>query len=506
MPARANLGRIYERLTLFSKAAEQYEIVMQSEPKTKAGRFSASKWKITKGRGLWVEKRLAESEQIFREVTVEQPNNSQAFAFLGILQSSRGKLREAAISYQHVLDLQPTNYAIKVLLGKVYEQLGLDSLAANEYRSIIFAGGRIPQVPEAERRLAGVEARLSGFSNSISYNFNYDSNLNLNDAFPIEEVRSNLALSFNYAMKTRDDLSFTLSWSPTYSSYHFNQTDYLISVLQSYIRFGAPDDSWNLGFTRQDQDSLVNSTSLNKSTAMSIGKSKKIFTPAIFDLAPKGFDGENVATTLRVNGGLRHISALTGGRLKSIMATFSSSLSQQLRWGIMANAGYTLSIYRNLKFVETFGGRSRTQVDGVSGLETIEVSRTLVYSSDDYEYNSHAGNVSLRRTIAPGFVGNLRGIATFTGYSNVDSGAHADGNDKKRLGLGLSLTPSVTYMFYKDIRFVLSGTVQKNISNLPVGLSIGQTDAASEAIASFQSTSLGDYSRFSADVSFIMNF
>lgn len=513
--ARVNLGNIYEKQTLFSEAAEQYEIVVQLDKKGKAGRFAASKWKITKGRGLWKEKRLTESEKIFEEVTQEQPNNSQAFAFLGILQSSKGKLRKAARSYQRVLDLRPTNYAIKILLGKVYEQLGLDSLAANEYRSIIFAGGRIPQVPEAEQRLAAVEARLSGFSNMLSYSYNYDSNLNLNDDFPIDEIRSNLALNFNYAMKVRDDLSFSLGWSPTYSAYHFIQTDYLISVLQSFIRYGSPNNNWNFAFTRQDQDSLVNSTALSRSTLASLSKSKKIFSAPILNLSPNGFDGEDIATTVNVNGGFRQISAFTGTRLKSILGTLSLSLSQQIRWGVTANVGYVLGLYRNLKDVESYGGGSRVEIDTLTGLETVQVNETLIYSSDDFEYNSHAVDLSLRKTLAPGFIGNLRVSGAATGYTNIDSGAFARGESVKRLNLALTLTPSVTYMFFKDIRFVVSGTAQKNISSLPVGLSGGliqgdnqdpNLNTVLEAIASFQSTSLGNYTRFSVDATFIMDF
>lgn len=512
IPARMNLAKIYENLAMFSEAAEQYEVIMQEDKNGKAGKFAASKWKITKGRGLWKEKKLSEAEKIFQEVTQEQPNNYQAFAFLGILQASRGKLKEAAISYQRVLDLSPTNYAVKILLGKVYEQLGLDTLAANEYRSIIFAGGKIPQVPEAERRLAAVEARLSGFSNTLSYRFNYDSNLTLNDAFPIKEVRSDLALSFNYALKTRDDLSFTLSWSPTYSSYHFNQTDYLVSVLQSFVRLGTPDNNWNVSFMRQDQDSLVNDTALSQATSINLGKSKKIFSKAMLDLTPSGFEGENIATNVSVSGGLRHISSFSGVRLESILGTLSMNLSQQLRWGITASAGYTMSIYQNLTFVQLLGPDTVSQTNEVTGLtEQVKVKQSIRYDSDDYENYSHTGSLSLQRVLAPGFVGNLRLTGTFTGYTNPDSGAEARGKISKRMNFGASITPSITYMFYKDIRFVVSGTMQKNVSNLRTGQSLGgaeesDSDSATSAIASFQSTSLGNYTRFSADVTFIMNF
>ncbi|MDH3325651.1 MAG: tetratricopeptide repeat protein [Gammaproteobacteria bacterium] len=510
--ARVNLGKIYEIMSLFSKAAEQYEILMELDKNGKAGRFAAARWKITKGRGLWAEKKLPESEKIFEEVTKEQPNNFQAFAFLGILQSSRGMLREAAISFQHVLDLRPTNYAIKIMLGKVYEQLGLDSLAANEYRSIVFAGGKIPQVPEAEQRLAAVEARLSGFSNTITYSFNYDSNLALNDADPFEEVTSNIALSFNYAMKARDDLSFSVNWSPTYSAYHFNQTDYLISVLRSNVSFGSPDDRWSVGFNRQGQSSLVNDRSLNKVTAMTVGRSKKSFAKPAFNLAPLGFEGESIATNVGINGGLRHMSSFTGVGLESIMATLSLSLSQQLRWGVVTNASYSLGIFRNLKSAQLSGGRSTVKIDDISGLEVTEIAdTTLIYSSDDYEFNSHTGSLSFSKTLAPGVIGNLAASGTFTQYVNPDSGADTRGDVAKRLNLGLSISPSITYMFFKEIRFVLSGTAQKNLSSLPVGLSAGRLesdneDVVGEAIATIQSTSLGNYTRFSVEASFIMNF
>ena len=508
--ARVNLGNVYERLSLFTKAAEQYEMVMDLDKNGKAGRFAASKWKITKGRGLWSEKRLTEAEKLFEELTLEQPNNFQAFAFLGILQSSKGKLREAAQSYQRVLDLQPTNYAIKILLGKVFEQLGLDSLAANEYRSIIFAGGKIRQVPEAESRLAAVEARLSGFSNTLNYRFSYNNNTNYDDVNPIEEVRSDLALSFNYALKTRDDLSFSLSWSPTYSSLHFAQTDYLVSVLQSYTRLGTPGDNWNIAFLRQDQESLVNDLPLNKATSFNLGRTRKVFATPIFNLAPVEFEGEDIATNVSLTGGLRHVSTFNGVGLQSVMGTFTAALSQQLKWGIAASAGYTLGIYRNLAFEERFAGTSFVEIDGVSGREIVRANRTLSYNSDDYEYNSHRGQLSLRKTIAPGLIGILNLSGTFTGYTNPDSAAEIRGKLEKRLNFGMVLAPSLTYVFYKDIRFVVSGSFQKSISNLPVGLSGGFVDTGNgdnpEAQASFQSRSLGEFSRFSVDTSFIMNF
>ena len=478
---------------------------MQINKNSEEGRIAAAKWKITKARGLWAEKRLTEAEKVFEEITREQPNNFQAFAFLGIIQSSKGKLRAAAKSYQRVLDLRPTNYAVKLLLGRVYEQLGMDNLAANEYRSILFAGGNIPQVPEAEARLARVEARLSGFSNTLTYQFVYDSNLNLNDQNPFEEVRSDLALSFIYAMKTRDDLSFNISWSPTYSSFHLNQIDYLRSALRSNARFGTPDENWTIAFSRQDQASLVNDQTVSQATSVTLGRGKKVFAQAFLYLTPEGFEGEKISTAASGNFGLRHIRSFANTSAESVTATFNLSFRQSLRWGMNMNVGYTLSVFRNLSHVlQRQAGR--VVVDDITGLERVEQADVVVYDSNDYEYNGHTGSLSLQKVLAPGLSGSLGLTGTLNTYVNNDSGALARNEVRNRINFTLGLSPSLSYTFYKDLRFVFGASMQKNFSSLPVGLSASAGREGEDAIASFQSTSLGEYTRFTVEMGFSMNF
>jgi len=502
---RINLGNIYEQLGLLTKAAEQYEIIMDidKDDKTQEGRFARSKWKITKARGLWADKKLSEAEAVFEDITKENPNNFQAFAFLGILQSSKGKLREAAKSYQRVLNLRPANYAVKVLLGKVYEQLRLDSLAANEYRSVIFSGGAIPQVAEAEARLAAVESRLSGFSNTLSYQFNYDSNLNANDQDPISEVRSDLALSFIYALKAKDDLSFNINWSPTYSAFHFNQNDYFRSVIGSSVNYGPPEKNWNLIFSRQDQDRLVSEEKLSDLTSLSFGQSRKLFLSPILNLTPEGFEGEKIASLVSANLSFRYIQSFGNIKINSLTTSFSLSLNQTLRWGLQTNLSYVLSVYRNLKFFESIDERAtdiRVNEDGSE--DVVSVEKIVLYNSDDYENNSHTGRISVLKVLSPGLVASLGLIGTFTGYTNVDTGSEAVNKTEKRLNFSVVLMPSISYSFFKDLRFVVSGNLQKNFSSLGTGLSLD----SETTIASFQSTSLGSYQRYSIEGGFVMNF
>jgi len=503
--ARINLANVYEQLSLLSKAAEQYEMIMQIDKDSREGQFAAGKWKITKARGLWSEQRLTEAENIFIEITQEQPNNFQAWAFLGILQSSKGKLRDAANSYHQVLNLRPTNYAVKLLLGKVFEQLGMDSLAANEYRGIIFAGGNIAQVPEAEARLAIVESRLSGFSNSLNYQFVYDNNLNLNDANPSEEIRSDLALSFIYALKTRDDLSFRAIWSPTYSTYHLGQTDYLRSVLQSNVTLGTPDRNWNASITRLDQSSLVDDEKLSQATSLSLGRGMKLFVRPLLNLAPPGFDGENVPTSINVSGSMRYIETFSANPIESLTGSFTLAMSQSLRWGISANLSYVLTLYRNLSNDVLTSTENVVVENPLTGLDETTPSVVSVYDPKDYEFNSHTGNLNLSRVLAPGVFGSLLMTGVLSGYANQDSGAVARGENAKRINFTASISPSISYSFFKDLRFVVKATFQKNFSSLPVGLSTRRLNDE-DVIAAFQSTSLGKYSRYSFEGGFVMNF
>ena len=501
---RLNLANIYEQLGKYAEAAKQYEIVMEKGKGTREAKIAEGKWKIDKARGLWAERRLNEAEKIFKELTVEQPNNFQAFAFLGVIQASKGRLKAAASSYQRVLDLRPTNYAVRLLLGQVYEQLGMDTLAASEYRSILFAGGKLPQIPEAEQRLARVEARLSGFSNTLSYQYTYDSNLNMSELKPLNAIRSDLALSFNYALKTRDDLAFNLRWAPTYSNYHINRLDFLVSSLMSDARFGTPDDNWNIAFNRQDQDSLINNSTISHSTSLTIGRGRKLFLPAFLHLTPVGFEGGNISTSTNFSGGVRYINSVANVNIESLMPDITLGFNQTIRWGINLSISYTFSMLRNLTKDVSVTNTTIPFTDPLTGFTTNRQVTISTYDPRDYEFNSHTGVVNIQKVLGPGLIGNLSLMGMLSFYTNADSGAIARGQHDKRINVMLSVSPSITYNFFKDLSVVMSASAQKNVSTLPVGLS--RSLQGQDAIASFQSSSLGNYTRLNAEVGFVMNF
>jgi len=504
--ARNNLAHIYEQLNKFAKASEQYEAVLEADPDSKEGKYAATRWRNTKARGLWEKGQLDESEAMFKEIVADEPGNLEAYTYLGIIQSSKGDFEDAAASYQNVLNLRPTHYSVKLLLGKVYEDLGLDSLAANEYRSIIFAGGTIRQIPEAEHRLEEVEARLSGFSNSLSYKLVYDSNLNLNDDIPYSEIRSDLAVSFLYAIKTTDDLSFRFSWSPTYSDYHLNQTDYYRTDLFSKVSYGRPDDNWSASFTSQEQDNLVNDRKLNEVMSANFSRGKKMFLSPFLAFSSSATDDNKVATSGTMNFALRHLISFSSTPIESLTTSLNFSMFQNSSNGIGTSLSYMLSIYRSLTNEVSVSETSiRVERDTLTGNETRIANEVVTYDPNDYESNSHTLALNFRKMLAPGVVGSFALNSTLTSYINADSGVLTrDGRSVNRLNFTIGSGASLYYFFFKDLSIFTSASYQKNFSSLPVGLSTGLS--GEDAIASLQSTSLGDYSRYNIEVGFLMNF
>jgi tetratricopeptide (TPR) repeat protein len=504
---RINLANIYEQLGQMTKAAEQYEIVMQLDRNSKEGRVASAKWKITKARGLWAERKLTASERIFEEIVEEQPSNVEALFYLGTIQSSKGKLEEAAGAYQRILDIRPNNQRVRVLLAKVYEQLGLDQLAANEYQFVIFNGAPREVLNEATLRLSSVENRLSGFSNTFNYSFLYDDNANMNNDDPSTEFRSDLALNVTYSQSLLNDLSYKITLSPTYSSLHVSETDYLNSNIFATLTKGSPKNNFSLRFGQQDQQSVVVEQDVSRSSTFLFSNTRTLYLPAFMGLAPPGFEGENISTGFSLNGSIRNIESFARAKLFSYTGSLGVSFNQALARGIRGSIGYQLIVnwIPEDKHVELIEENVSIERDPLTGLDVpVRGSGDLVlYDSKDYVYNGHSVNLTIARVLAPGVSGTITTSAMYLGYLNDDSGSVALGDPQKRQNLNLTANVRISYNFFKDISFYVSAMAQQNLSSLKTGFSAQTT---SDAVSSFQSTSLGDVRRFNVSSGFTMQF
>lgn len=506
MAARISLAQIYEKRGLYTKSAEQYERVIQIDPESKEAQFADQRRRVVKARGLWQDQRLIEAQEVLQEEIAERPNNAEAFIYLGIIESARGRAREAVAAFQKVVQLQPTNQGIRLQLGTAYEQLGMDEMAAAEYRKVIFAGASEQILTQARARLSEVESKLSGFSRSLVYSYQYDDNLNMNDENPVEELRSDLAFSLLYSHKFNDRWALRLGWSPTYSTYHFSQSDYLNSSLSMGLNIGVPGDSYGINYSRQDQQGLLDETTVSESQSLSLSRSQRVALPAILGLTPKRYEGEDgVPTSLQSSLSARTISSFSSVPLESIMVSLGFSMGQSLAGDVAFSLSYDLNIYRNVNNKEIIN-EARVR-DPDTGVITENPVRTSFYDSRDYEYNSHSLGVSLQRSLAAGLTGRLGLTATYTGYVNADSGARARRILDTRNNFKIGLDGGMFYGVTRGVNIFTRVSLTRNESDMPIAtLYENEGDETDQAIASYQSTSLGDYQRFAATLGMTMSF
>jgi tetratricopeptide (TPR) repeat protein len=94
--------------------------------------------------------RMAEAEQAFRELTRLQPNNADAFGWVGNALAEQNKLADAVPFYLTALKLNPADAGNEFNLGLALSHLGKRDLAAEHYRNAL----RIkPNYPEAQLAL-----------------------------------------------------------------------------------------------------------------------------------------------------------------------------------------------------------------------------------------------------------------------------------------------------------------------------------------------------------------
>jgi hypothetical protein len=153
------------------------------------------------------------------------------------------------------------------------------------------------------------------------------------------------------------------------------------------------------------------------------------------------------------------------------------------------------------------------QPNPVTGLtESLPKGSAILYDSHDYEFNSHTLMLNLQHVLAPGFSLTLPFSAVLSNYVNPDSSARVKKEDRYRLNMTLVAGATLNYRFFKDMSFFLNGNLMRNFSNMDIGFT--KDDATKErqaqdnnrAIATFQSTSLGSFTRVAFTSGFIMNF
>ncbi len=498
--AYLNLAYLYEQKNQLTDASRQYEKILEIGGQAREVEIARQKWHITKIKGLWLDRRLNAARRELIAFLENNPDDVEANFYFGLVNTNLGHLREAAAAYQTVLQTRPDNHRVRLLLGQVYEQLGLEELAAGEYRTVIFSSKDKAVSDEAEQRLAEVEKRLNGFSNNLGYTLAFDSNINFNDEDPRQELRSDLSFSFLYRHKINDKWRFNLDISPRYSTYHLGQFDYFNSSYKVDLDYGHSGSQWSLGVDRTTLSNLLTEVDVSHTESLRLERSVRRYLPALFGLSPSPEKDAKVATALSAQLSVSYLSSFGPAALDIVTPTVTGNFSQGLRGGVTLSLGAGFSARRNLVQRQNF--QTIRITDPLSGQEdTVEL---LTFDSRDYEYNSIFLTTSATKVLSPGLTLTLGGQGNYLAYINVDSGSWLNGGQERRNNLNLSLFGRLSYQFYKDLQFYLSANAQKNFSSLPVSKATQQT--VEDSVRNFQSTALGNYTRFTLTSGMQMRF
>src|SRR5690606_37883467 len=156
-----------------------------------------------------------------------------------------------------VIRIVPAHAGARLNLAASYERLNREEDATDEYNKILQANPPEHVAELARQGLSNASKRLRGVSANLGYVMAYDDNTNLSASDEVEDFRADLTLNLAYQYRTSNNLRLRFLFSPTYSTYHRGQFDYLNTTATASA--GLMRGSYNLvgGYTHRTSESLV---------------------------------------------------------------------------------------------------------------------------------------------------------------------------------------------------------------------------------------------------------
>jgi tetratricopeptide (TPR) repeat protein len=406
---------------------------------------------------LYKEGSLGLARERFEAIVAKDPDSAIAYFYLGLIHSSEEELSKAVEDYEEVIRLIPGHAGARLNLAINLERLHREEDAISQYRKILEAGPPAAIAETAEKRLLAAEKRIRGLSTGLSYSLASDTNTNLSDTNPADDIRSDLSVNISYQYKLENGVRLRFSTTPTYSTYHIGNFDYLntsssISATMFPSRFTLVG-----GYTNRTNRGLVTSNRFSGSDVLFGEGSTRIRLPKIFS----PFSDENVTSDLSLNLSYTNFESDSSPFFSAYNYSFGFGINQPYGDNSAINLGYSYSINDN-KYNDTL--------------------------SQDYAYRSQGVNIGFEWLVAPGFSANARYSYSLVDYSNPDSVSQFTEyrrNDRHVISLGGS------YRYHDKIRFFANMSWIYNKSNLPVGFVLDPQDV----IEGQQSGSLGEYRR-----------
>jgi len=330
-----NLAKAYLQKSEQMKAFEQYAIAISLEKDEERAGFIVNKLRTEVAKSIFNQGELDRAEKEYLSISKAYPDEFIAYLYLGLIETRRDHFEEAIAYYTKVIALSPQHIGAHFNLAVNNESISEDSKALAEYRHVIEkARGRLKEL--AQRRLDNLQRRIRPFSHSMSYQLTLDDNSNLNPSDPVFEYRTDLFYTLSYRKKLSRERRYNINFSPSYSTYHVGNFDFLSYSVSATATQGSSLKNFSIGYTLREQNRLLRQERLNKSTSYSLSGVTRVNLPQLMF-------GENVSTVL--NGGLRYTQQVssTAQTIDSDIYSLNFSLRQPVGDNRSATFGYRYS-------------------------------------------------------------------------------------------------------------------------------------------------------------------
>lgn len=451
--ARFSLAGLYDRLGDFEGAVREYLWLISRAPDENAAARYVPALKLVNAKRLFVAGDLQGAGREFSELLAEDPANSIAYFYLGLIYSREDDIAGAVDAYKEVVRQVPTHVGARLNLAYSYERLNREEDAMDEYRKILQANPPEEMADTVRRRLKNLQKRLNGVTVGLGYLLAYDSNSNLSDRQIAEELRSDLSLSLAYQYKTARGYRWRLSAQPVYSNYHHGQYDYLNS--SETLAVSAIRDAMTLvgGYSYKTTDGILIQSRLSRMHTVFGELLSRVKLPNLLRPA-----GNRISSSVSLNLSYSDFEAASSPFFSSYTTAAGAAISQPVTSRDTLRVGYSYVVNENQELV-----------------------------GSDYAYTSHGLSAGIDRFMPWGSVNLNLGLTLFD-YANLDSFSQFT---ERRRNVRSNLALGTTYRYRPDISLFATLAWTENRSNLPVGFILNSEDI----IEGQQSSSLSDYRR-----------
>ncbi len=421
--AYLNLGQIYGRLNQFSEAMEAYGKYISLETDFEKVAGVELPYSSMIAQYLYTQKQYEAALFQFYRVREGVPDDVLSIYYSALILALTGEVDEAIADYKIVLEKVPGHFGARTNLALLYQQLGREEEALTEFKRVAIGAPEGIMKQTAEKSVIQLKRVLNGLSTSAGYTMTYDSNNNNSKKNQKEEYYSSLTATFAYRYKYKDKTRMLLSYSPTYSTYHKGQFDFLNQSVNSSVTYDMKKYSHTLRYNYLKVSGVLNQRTVNKSNTLSFEGSRQVWRRRTlqYSLLYRKFDS--------ASSDFFNASTLIG----------RTAYSRRLGRGLSDNLSYS------------FAWNDNDNKDNKSAA-----------------YRSHSFNYKITKWISPSQSLGLSGALNFTNYIHEDEIAKLIGQNKRREIIGFGLTLSYNYRINDKIRFFTNYVFQGNDSNLPI--------------------------------------